>query len=61
MCVLYIQQCPNCRDKYTVLQFVKECHLYYTNKNYCQDCLTEESFEWCEDCLNNGGQNKDHS
>lgn len=50
MCVLHVQYCPDCLDKYTILQYTEACLLYYNGGQYCQDINDQVELIVCENC-----------
>ena len=50
MCILHVEQCSECSDKFSVLQHVQECSSFYITKLYCEDITLETKFYVCDIC-----------
>ena len=50
MCILHVEQCSECQDKYSLLQYVEGCDNYYKTKVYCENFIYKTKFYICDIC-----------
>ena len=50
MCILHVQQCSECSDKFSFLQYLEGCEKYYNTKEYCDNITTELKLYVCDNC-----------
>lgn len=53
MCILHVEQCSDCQDKYSLLQYLEACDNYYQTKLYCEDIKYETKLCVCDTCKSN--------